>query len=72
MKKSTRRIDALSEFFGQVHSLTYGVIYLILIPTFAFVYFLLPGHFYHSTIQYEASIEYDKSRITDIILSTYP
>ncbi|MEM9338425.1 MAG: ion channel, partial [Bacteroidota bacterium] len=43
--------------------LTYGSIYLLLIPFFAFIYQILPYHFYHSSIKYESSIDNDSERI---------
>jgi hypothetical protein len=54
----TRKDDffrALSRKLGSYPSLAYAAIYVALIPSFAIVYSLLPGHFYHSTIQYERS-----------------
>lgn len=44
----------------------YGLIYLSLIPIFAFVYALLPYHFYHSTAKYEYAVLNPKA---DTILS---
>jgi len=41
----------------------YALVYLLLIPTFAFVYWLLPNNFYHSTVQYEAVLNDDADDI---------
>lgn len=37
-------------------SLGYGLVYLLVIPIFALIYYNLPGHFYHGTIQYEYTV----------------
>ncbi len=46
-------------------SLGYALIYLILIPVFATIYYFLPEHFYHATIQYEKPIEADASKVLE-------
>src|SRR5947209_5426226 len=40
--------------------LIYGLLYIVVIPLFALIYYLLPNHFYHSTVRYEPSIESDR------------
>jgi len=35
---------------------TYGIIYLLLIPTFAFIYAFIPTHFYNATAKFENSL----------------
>lgn len=48
----------------------YALAYLLLIPTFAFVYWLLPYHFYHSTVQYEDVLSADADDILRDIRSS--
>ena len=56
-------------------SLGYALIYLLLIPVFALIYYELPGHFYHSTLKYEGSstAEYDEIRrdLASLITASY-
>jgi len=52
-----RRLTRLSWLLGQLPSLGYALVYLLLIPIFAIVYCLLPvNSFYHSTVQYESEM----------------
>lgn len=51
-----RKLINFSRLLGNIPSLAYGVFYLLLIPAFALVYYKLPLHFYHSTLQHEASL----------------
>jgi hypothetical protein len=51
-----RKLYRVSQWLGSFPSLAYALIYLIFIPTFAGIYYFLPGHFYHSTIQHENTL----------------
>lgn len=53
----------VSRWFAGVPSLGYGLIYILLIPIFAIIYSFLPNHFYHSTVQYEQSLNEDANEI---------
>jgi Ion channel len=48
----------------------FGVFYLAVISSFATVYYVLPDHFYHSTIQHEASIREDGDFIKAELIRT--
>lgn len=39
--------------FSKISAVYFGIIYLSLIPSFAFIYFLMPNHFYKSTFEIE-------------------
>jgi hypothetical protein len=52
------KLNVLSRILGSFPSLGYALIYLLLIPVFAGIYYSLPtNYFYHSTIQYEYQTE---------------
>lgn len=59
-----QRFRSVSRWLGSIPSLVYALAYLLCIPGFAFIYYGLPGHFYHSTLQYEGSLttEYEDLR----------
>lgn len=56
-------IRTISSVLARVPSLIYAVVYLLVIPIFAGIFWLLPQNFYHSTVQYEASLQIDAERI---------
>lgn len=55
-RKTKKKLINLSRQLGKIPSLGYAIIYLLLIPIFATVYYFLPNQFYHSTVQYEYSV----------------
>jgi hypothetical protein len=64
-RKTTKlKLLAISRWLGSIPSLAYALVYLFLIPSFAFVYYELPGHFYHSTLQYEGSSTTEYEELT--------
>ena len=67
MRKIRNQAVLVSKILGSVPSIVYGLLYLAMIPLFAGIYSLMPDNFYHSTVQYEASITQDKAKIKDII-----
>ena len=62
--RTKRKLLTISRWLGKVPSLGYALIYLLCIPSFAFIYYELPGHFYHSTLSSERSLttEYEDIR----------
>ena len=54
-KIARKKLIAISRWLGNIPSLAYALFYLLMIPLFATIYYFLPYHFYHSTIQYEHS-----------------
>jgi len=44
---------------ARVPSAAYAIAYLLFIPSFASVYYVLPDHFYHTTMRYERSLRGD-------------
>lgn len=52
-----RKLLAISRWLGKIPSLGYALIYIALIPTFGIIYSLLPGSFYHATLQHEDTFE---------------
>jgi hypothetical protein len=57
------KLIRISRWLGRVPSLGYGLVYILLIPVFAIIYYYLPYHFYHSTVQYERSLSGDSEDI---------
>jgi hypothetical protein len=43
----------------------FGLLYLLLIPTYAALYSVLPYQFYHTTVVFEATLRYDGERISE-------
>jgi hypothetical protein len=70
------RNEALTTFrmLGRKPTL-YAMVYLLLIPTFAFIYWSLGDEFYHSTVKYEQLIRQEKPRLVeslrDSIVTSY-
>lgn len=64
-----------SRWLAGFPSLGYALAYLICIPLFATIYYFLPYHFYHSTIQYEQVLDRDADdilkRIRSEIIKTF-
>ena len=61
------RQEALTNFknmLGRKPTL-YAMVYLLLIPTFAFIYWSLGDEFYHSTVKYEQLIREEHPRLTE-------
>lgn len=54
--RSRHKLLSISRWLGTFPSLGYALIYLSLIPIFAFIFYSLPLHFYHSTVQYESLV----------------
>lgn len=52
-----RGLLSISRWLGSFPSLGYALIYLSLIPIFAFIFYSLPNHFYHATIQNESVVD---------------
>jgi Ion channel len=56
-------------------SLKWGVLYLLAIPVFAAIYTLIPQDFYHSTVQYEPTLNSDADKVLmslrDAVVSDY-
>src|SRR5260370_9114869 len=49
----------------------WAFVYLVSIPVFAFIYWSLPGNqFYHSTVQYEQSLQLDAGDLLEQVRST--
>jgi hypothetical protein len=60
MATDLRMIVNAMQRLASVPSKVWGITYLAMIPTFAVVFYLLPGRpFYHSTVQYESSLSDD-------------
>jgi len=55
-------LQILNLFFNR-HPLFFAIIYLLLIPTYAFIYHDEPRSFYHSTSQYETLL-FDVNELT--------
>jgi hypothetical protein len=53
----------VSSWFGKFSSFFYAILYLSMIPAFAIIYYFLPHHFYHSTVQYEQALSVDAKYI---------
>lgn len=58
-----RALYSTSKALGRVPSVLYALMYLLLIPAFALIYRNLPGQFFHSTVQYEASVTRDRDAL---------
>lgn len=73
--KVRSRLLTVSRLLGKVPSMAYALIYLALIPIFAAIYYHLPLHFYHSTIQYENTMSHETTYVTrelaELILKHY-
>ncbi|HEV2395805.1 MAG TPA: potassium channel family protein [Candidatus Sulfotelmatobacter sp.] len=56
----------VSHLLASVPSLLYGLLYLLLVPVFASIYYRLPHKsFHHATIQYEDSVRLTESDLRD-------
>ena len=73
--QTKHRLLSISRWLASVPSLGYALVYLLLIPVFALVYYELPGHFYHSTLQQESSLtaqfEEIKQKLSSLIVTQY-
>ena len=60
-------IKLVRKFFCRIlrQPITYFITYILLIPIFAFIFYLVPNDFYHSTVQHEPFIEKEKDDILD-------
>ena len=65
MKKVLEILNNFSEFLGKIPSIGYALAYLFCIPFFAFIYWILPYHFYHSTVRYESVLNSDADEILE-------
>jgi len=63
MKKNKEILNQFSEYLSRIPSIGYALTYLLCIPIFAFVYWLLPYEFYHSTVKYESVLNSDADEI---------
>jgi hypothetical protein len=73
---ATQWLIDLSRWLGKVPSLGYAVVYFLLIPVFAAIYYLLPDHsFYHYTIKFEQALNNDErvilQRLQNEIVQTF-
>jgi len=59
-----RKFESITLLLGKVSSVIYILLFIILIFIFAFVYTLIPAGFYHSTIQYEQTLNAKASKIS--------
>jgi Ion channel len=57
------RLTGVSRALAALPSLAYALIYVLLIPAFALVYYVFRNDFYHSTVQYEQSMNDDANQI---------
>jgi hypothetical protein len=57
------RAKVLSKVFGYIPSSVYAILYLLAIPTFAFIYTNMPNGFYHSTVQHESILDADANKL---------
>lgn len=64
------RLRRISGVLAKVPSMGYALAYLTLIPTFALAYWMLPQHFFHSTIQYESTLDADAEVILQELRNT--
>lgn len=63
------KLYAISRWLGSFPSLGYAIFYLLLIPIFGGVYYFLPTHFYHSTIQNESKFNNTYKKIQEDVLT---
>lgn len=57
------RLKQVSLYLGSFPSILFLVIYLLLIPSFALIYYFLPNHFFHTTIQQEVTFSDEKEQL---------
>lgn len=63
MRHWTDHLKQLSTSLAKVPSMAYALSYLIAIPAFAVLYWMLPHDFYHMTVQYEGVLDEDAETI---------
>jgi hypothetical protein len=69
LRVGKRKLRRISRWLASFPSLGYALVYLFCIPSFATIYYFLPYHFYHSTIQYEQVLDKDADNILKEIRS---
>lgn len=64
-------MSKMLKWLTSVHPLYFLIFYIILIPLFAFFYFILPGHnFYAPYVRVEPAAEMDAKNVSNIVLSS--
>src|SRR5436853_3183882 len=58
-----KALKAFSRKLGRIPSFGFALLYLLLIPFFAIIYYFSPNHFYHQTVQFEHSMHNDAQLI---------
>jgi hypothetical protein len=48
---------------SKISTVKFGILYLLLIPIFAIIYFFIPEHFYFPTAKYEPSLRKEMQNI---------
>lgn len=59
IREIAQRLKNISTAVGRIPSMGYALIYLLCIPIFALAYTSMPNNFYHSTVQFEKSLDKD-------------
>ncbi len=69
LKNLKEKLVAISDYFAQVPSLLWGGAYFLCILLFAVIFTFSSSGFYHSTSQFERSLDYDSQEILESIES---